>query len=256
MINRAERRREDRKNSKLMSWLNSLNREQKQLMSEFCLEQSRLDLMAYCDAYERVLRPYIYEISEDELQGEKTIDELIEKVKLEGEMMVNLRNRGEDYMTVISVNKDEIIAKYEELKNNGVKEKEIYEDLNMKYSKLTPSSIKNIVLEYKRELKKTNKDTSLVEELQKNNEIKESKFKVVKEIISRDIQGEYALYHIDNKVMEVGEQSFCKEDEIIEAHKDKRESLNQELEDIKRQIEKLDAEEQEAIEVMQLYMGK
>ena len=57
---------EDKKNKRLAKWLRSLDKDQRMLLTEYCIEQSQSDLQAYFNTYERVLRPALYKIFNDE----------------------------------------------------------------------------------------------------------------------------------------------------------------------------------------------
>ena len=63
---------EDKKNKRLKKWLMTLNKEQKELLTEYCNENSQRDLDIYFHAYERVLRPNLYILADkDVIETEK-----------------------------------------------------------------------------------------------------------------------------------------------------------------------------------------
>ena len=76
---------EEKKNRRLMKWLMTLNREQKELLTEYCNEQSKSDIVAHFYAYERVLRPVLYSlVNNDILEAEKILAEIVKQVGMEG----------------------------------------------------------------------------------------------------------------------------------------------------------------------------
>lgn len=154
MLSRAERRREDRKNQKLAKWLMKLDRDQRQLLTEYCMESSKSDILAYCEAYERVLRPELQEVFNDEIKAEKFLEKVIEKVTFEGKALRNFKNGSVEYVANIKSEKENIIKKYVDGIENGKKDKEIREELKTIYPTFTASSIKNVIAEYKRDKKK------------------------------------------------------------------------------------------------------
>lgn len=90
---------EEKKNRRLMKWLMSLNKEQKELLTEYCNEQSKNDIVAHFYAYERVLRPALYSLVNDNiLETEKIIAEIVRQVGIEGLNLHNFKNGSVEYM--------------------------------------------------------------------------------------------------------------------------------------------------------------
>lgn len=153
-MNRSERRREDRTNNKLIKWLKGLSTDQRNLLAEYCMEQSKSDLMGYFNAYERVIRPVLFDVIQDINETEKILQRIVDEVGEEGINLHRFENGSVEYMKKIEDSREEIIKNYIEMSNAGVAEKDIQNGLKTLYPKLTPNAIKNIVLEYKRDLKK------------------------------------------------------------------------------------------------------
>ena len=153
-MTRAERRREERKNTKLAKWLLKLNSDQRQLLTEYCIESTKSDILAFGQAYERVLRVNFQEMFEDELEAEKLLEKISDEVEQEGLAIRKFENGSVEYMANIKKEKDNIISKYIEAIKKGFNDKEAYEELKTAYPMFTASAIKNVIAEYKRDKKK------------------------------------------------------------------------------------------------------
>ena len=130
----------------------SLNKEQKELLTEYCNEKSKNDIVAHFYAYERVLRPELYSlVNNNILETEKRIAEIVRQVGIEGLNLHNFKNGSVEYMKKIDEEKQNIINKYNLLKTKGKSEKDILTDIKVDYPTLTVNSIKNVLLEYKRD---------------------------------------------------------------------------------------------------------
>ena len=154
MLTRAERRREERKNTKLAKWLLKLNSDQRQLLTEYCIESTKSDILAFGQAYERVLRVNFQEMFEDELEAEKLLEKIVDEVEQEGLAIRKFENGSVEYMANIKKEKDNIISKYIEAIKKGFNDKEAYEELKTAYPMFTASALKNVIAEYKRDKKK------------------------------------------------------------------------------------------------------
>ena len=154
MLTRAERRREERKNTKLAKWLLKLNSDQRQLLTEYCIESTKSDILAFGQAYERVLRVNFQEMFEDELEAEKLLEKIVDEVEQEGLAIRKFENGSVEYMANIKKEKDNIISKYIEAIKKGFNDKEAYEELKAAYPMFTASALKNVIAEYKRDKKK------------------------------------------------------------------------------------------------------
>ena len=154
MLTRAERRREERKNTKLAKWLLKLNSDQRQLLTEYCIESTKSDILAFGQAYERVLRVNFQEMFEDELEAEKLLEKIVDEVEQEGLAIRKFENGSVEYMANIKKEKDNIISKYIEAIKKGFNDKEAYEELKTAYPMFTTSALKNVIAEYKRDKKK------------------------------------------------------------------------------------------------------
>ena len=155
MLTRAERRREERKNTKLAKWLLKLNSDQRQLLTKYCIEATKSDIIALQEAYIRVLRPLLHEGTDGDIEtAEKILNDIISKVEQEGLAIRKFENGSVEYMANIKKEKDNIISKYIEAIKKGFNDKEAYEELKTAYPMFTASAIKNVIAEYKRDKKK------------------------------------------------------------------------------------------------------
>lgn len=247
---------EEKKNRRLMKWLISLNREQKELLTEYCNEQSKSDIVAHFYAYERVLRPALYTLADNDiLEAEKILAEIVRQVGIEGLNLHNFKNGSVEYMKKIDEAKQDIINKYNLLKTKGKNEKDILADLKVDYPTLTVNSIKNIILEYKRDKAKeaiaeggTDAAVNYIfEEKEESKETaeepKKEKFKVLKKTIIVDVAGEFGEYHIENGRVNSKGMVMKDADEVKKVFDDKK----------KRSIDLIDREANEVLELMEMY---
>lgn len=247
---------EEKKNRRLMKWLMSLNKEQKELLTEYCNEKSKNDIVAHFYAYERVLRPELYSlVNNNILETEKRIAEIVRQVGIEGLNLHNFKNGSVEYMKKIDEEKQNIINKYNLLKTKGKSEKDILTDIKVDYPTLTVNSIKNVLLEYKRDKVKEEileGDTEaavnyIFEEKKEEKETKEGpkkeKFKLIKKTVIVDIAGEFGEYHIENGVVSSNGMTMKNSDEVKKVFDDKK----------KRSINLIDRQANEVLELMEIY---
>ena len=105
-------------------------------------------------------------------------------------------------------------------------------------------------------------NTHLVEEKaetsENNKNKKVSKLKVVKEVtkvVSRDIEGEYGIYHIEGNVVNINDEyAFTNTSEVKSWASETRKELAEKLEKIKTEIRHINMCEAEALEVIETYM--
>lgn len=247
---------EEKKNKRLMKWLMSLNREQKQLLTEYCNEQSKSDIVAHFYAYERVLRPALYTLTDNDiLEAEKILAEIVRQVGIEGLNLHNFKNGSVEYMKKIDEAKKDIINKYNLLKTKGKNEKDVLADLKVDYPTLIVNSIKNIILEYKRDKAKeeiANGNTEAAvdyifsekeESKETTEEHKKEKFKVLKKTVIVGVAGEFGEYHIENGAVSSKGMVMKNSDEVKKVFDDKK----------KRSIDLIDREANEVLELMEMY---
>lgn len=267
-MNRAERRRaerEEKKNDKLMRWLNGLNFDQKRLLYEYCKDASRRDLYIYSRFWEIVLRPKLYDAFGID-EGEKFLAEVIDNLEAEGKIIYEkFDGKGDDYVMKLNRDSANIFKQYEELKNKGIKEKEIIEELASKYPKYSVSSIKNTIAEQKRELKKAaelNEDKELDKKLEKIFEkpkekevekkevvsVKEIEFEEISKQIIVDAKGSLGVYHIENNQATIDNFTFKTEKDV-----DKEIALRRRV--LEKELASLDLREREYKAVLKKYIA-
>ena len=85
-----------------------------------------------------------------------------------------------------------------------------------------------------------------------------SKLKVIKEVtkvVSRDVEGEYGIYHIEGNVVNINDEyAFTNSSEVKNWASETRKELAEKLEKIKAEIRHINMCEAEAIEVIETYM--
>lgn len=139
---------------KLTKWLMKLNNEQRECLEEYCREASKNDILAFGQAFERVLRVKFQELFNNEFEAEALLNMIIDEVELEGKALKNFKNGSVEYMANIKKEKDNIISKYIGAIKKGFNDKEAYEELKAAYPMFTASALKNVIAEYKRDKKK------------------------------------------------------------------------------------------------------
>ena len=151
--------------------------------------------------------------------------------------------------------KQDIINKYNLLKTKGKNEKDVLADLKVDYPTLTVNSIKNIILEYKRDKAKeeiANGNTEAAvdyifsekeESKETTEEPKKEKFKVLKKTVIVDVAGEFGEYHIENGAVSSKGMVMKNSDEVKKVFDDKK----------KRSIDLIDREANEVLELMEMY---
>ena len=151
--------------------------------------------------------------------------------------------------------KKDIINKYNLLKTKGKNEKDVLADLKVDYPTLTVNSIKNIILEYKRdkakeEIAKGNTEAAVnyifsekEEPKETTEEPKKEKFKVLKKTVIVDVAGEFGEYHIENGAVSSKGMVMKNSDEVKKVFDDKK----------KRSIDLIDREANEVLELIEMY---
>ena len=230
---------------------------------EFCNESSKRDLEVLHFGLDIVL-------NENLNHDIKLITKIYDDLILEGNKTREYMEKGENYMKKIEENRGNIIEDYKRLKEENRNENEIVKDLVFKYN-LTNNAIKNVITQYKRNLKKEEEEKEIEDavnyifedEIKKEEtkepvkEVPKGKYEVLEEqiIIKRTIKGEYGTYKIDNKVMTIDDFAFCKKEEVEQACSEKLIELQREKERIEKAMKEAEESKNEAIEIMEMYMG-
>lgn len=269
---------EGKKNRRLGKWLATLSKDQRQLLTEYCVIQTESDLILQFQAYERVLRPALYTLADnDVIEAEKILAEIIRQVGIEGVTLNNFRRR-EDYMKVIDEVKDNVVSEYVMRKANNEKEKDIIESIWAKHPTLSRNAVKNIILEYKRDGKKNelniNSSDDAVKYIFEEDEVAEkpevtgvveaefkapkeasvtqdekAKFKVLKKKVIVDIEGEHATYHVEDGALSF----YSNRDLVFSSEEDIEKYRKEQKEYYERCLKDADRRSDEMIEVMNMY---
>ena len=94
-MTRAERRREERKNTKLAKWLLKLNSDQRQLLTKYCIEATKSDIIALQEAYIRVLRPLLHEGTDGDIETAEK-----KNIPYQIEVMIGLTSTNADRFSI------------------------------------------------------------------------------------------------------------------------------------------------------------
>ena len=201
------------KRLKAVEWTLGLSKEEQELLMEFCNESSKRDLEVLHFGLDIVL-------NENLNHDIKLITKIYDDLILEGNKTRECMEKGENYMKKIEENRGKIIEDYKRLKEENRKENEIVKDLVFKYN-LTNNAIKNVITQYKRNLKKEEEEKEIEDavnyifedEVKKEEPVKDyssyldmpkepvkevskGKYEVLEEqiIIKRTIKGEYGTF--------------------------------------------------------------
>lgn len=133
----------------------------------------------------------------------------------------------------------------------------LYHQQNVK-----PDPLAKVKTEVRKELREK------VEEVPKNEETKplesnkKSKYKIIKEVVQRDIQGEHGVYHIENGVMKIEDTVYTKADDIKQDYSDTVQDIELKYQETVKKAEELRKErmdsatssKDEALEIMEEFM--
>ena len=177
-----------------------------------------------------------------------------------GEINIAYKRACEQYSNILKEEKEKSDKAVEELKAMlGECDKETKDALEYIFPEAVEETQKKADTEEK-ELGQVN--IPVVEEKantsQKNKDKKASKLKVIKEVtkvVSRDVEGEFGVYHIEGNVVNINDEyAFTNTSEVKNWASETRKELAEELEKIKTQIRHINMCEAEALEVIETYM--
>lgn len=191
----------------------------------------------------------------------KQLNENNVKVSIDTEIVTKKEKIFEFIDKHKNLNKDELYKHMmlEFMITNGTARKyySLYNKQNVK-----PDPLAKVKTEVRKELREK------VEEVPKNEEIKpiennkKSKYKIIKEVVKRDIQGEHGVYHIENGVMEIEGTAYTKKEDIKQDYSDTVQDIElkfqeqiSELEKVKKEkIQNAESSKNEALEIMKEFM--
>lgn len=291
-INRSERRRQQRELEKktkselnvmkrlcgrsektnALDWALNLNSKEQEYLNFMMTENSKHDIQIYIDAYEMALRCNLNDDTE-------IINKINRDVEKEGYKVKEYRDNGGDYIMALKNNKEAIIKDYEKGIENNIKEKNLIKDLAVNY-KATQNAIRLIVKDYKKSkedkeieeaaayiLEEDNQEevvntTAENEEIKPVENNKKSKYKIIKEVVQRDIQGEHGVYHIENGSMTIDSITYDSKEDIEKDYEIATDLIEKEykakLEELevlkKEKIDNAVSSRNEALEIMEEFM--
>lgn len=274
-INRSERRRQQRELEKktkselnvmkrlcgrsektnALDWALNLNSKEQEYLNFMMTENSKHDIQIYIDAYEMALRCNLNDDTE-------IINKINRDVEKEGYKVKEYRDNGGDYIMALKNNKEAIIKDYEKGIANNIKEKDLIKDLAVNY-KATQNAIRLIVKDYKKSkedkeieeaaayILEEDNQQEVVNTTAENEEIKplennkKSKYKIIKEVVQRDIQGEHGVYHIENGSMTIDSITYDSKEDIEKDYEIATDLIEKEY---KAKLEELEALKKEKID--------
>lgn len=229
----------DKKKAAMGKWVASLSNEQSEYMSLIIDSCSKADICIFAEAYARVLDVYLTEKGLPIEDLEKIHSLLGEEGKFEKKYV----EKGESYVMKIDKLKPEIIEKYEELKNNGMKDKEIINELIVKFNQISTTSVRKIINEHKRNTltdKDMNEAMNNIEQIisepvkKKEPEPQAKKedliiFEESNKKITLDAKGSMGTYHIEDGTATIEEFTFVNYKDVDEEIALRRRVLEKEL---------------------------
>lgn len=104
--------------------------------------------------------------------------------------------------------------------------------------------------------------TEVRRDIREKAETKKPKFKVIKEVIQRDIQGEHGVYHIENGVLKIEDTVYTREEDVKQDYSDTVQIIELEYKEKIKELEELKKERMqsaissrdEALEIMEEFM--
>lgn len=283
VLNRNQRRELDRREQRLMKWFKTLSKEKVNFIHELMIENSKQDIYCFGYAWEMVLRPIIYSQYDNKLIAEHELTKIEDLVEAEGQKVFEFRKNGGDYIMEIKNSKQGIIKAYEKMKGMGMKDKNIYEELYLKYPKFSNNAIKNVVLEYKKDLKTKEDDKEIQKAAEyilgednnktsvennktvdKNNEkvavinkdfeeavqdmVNEVHLEEISKKIIADVKGSLGEYHIEDNKVTIKDFTFSSQKDI-----DEEIALRKKV--IEKQLKELDVMNKEYRAVLKKYIA-
>ena len=229
----------DKKKAAMGKWVASLNQEQAEYVSMIIDSCTKSDINVFAEAYSRVLDVYL---TENGLPIED-LDKIYSLLEEEGKLTKKYIEKGESYVMKIDKLKPEIIEKYEELKNNGMKDKKIINELIVKFNQISTTSVRKIINEHKRNTltdKDMNEAMNNIEQIisepvkKKEPEPQAKKedliiFEESNKKITLDAKGSMGTYHIEDGTATIEEFTFVNYKDVDEEIALRRRVLEKEL---------------------------
>lgn len=140
-----EEREHIKRNVRLANWISSLTKEEAEFMDLMNKQQARDTLDNYTDSETILMENFLIENGFDSSQ---VLEEFRNNMETEGLIVRKFIENGEDYFMKLKDDSKNIIKDYEELKKEGLKEKEILEKLWLKYPRYSKNAVKNVILKH------------------------------------------------------------------------------------------------------------
>lgn len=223
-------------NYNVAKWAMGLTEKEKTYLNKLMIDSSRVDLDMFSKAWNIVLGAEF---------DKKTATELIDLVVEEGLKINEYMESGGDYIMAIKNNKEAILKDYRKGKKGNIKESDIIKDLAINY-KVTATVIKGLIKEAQ-----TEEALEYIFEEKKEVSKNEGRFKVLKEVISRDVQGRHGIYHVTNNKVEIEGLTFNTKEDVEKVAEDKIKEIQKQMQE---QIDNANKCKEEVIALIDLYL--
>ena len=241
-------------------WIDHLEPKHQKIIKLIIEYSSNADLYTYSRTIETVLRNWLYEHNFD---VEKELNNINDLLKIEDKYIKKYdeENKEGSYFMNLDKDRENIINDYKKMKEENMKENQILDNLCIKYFKISKTSIKGVITDFKKNNKNVQKDVQAEPDLEAitdyifedgENPLKEKTVKAnnttpknkntklkVKSIVVEDEEGRE--YIKENGVVTVGKEKFNNVDEL-EKYK------SNELSEYKKEYEEKIAEINKAYE--------
>lgn len=132
---------------RLTNWVAGLTREEAEFMDIMNKQQARDTLDNYSNSETLLMENFLLENGFDS-DSDQVIKNFEKQMEIEGIKIQEFIKRGEDYFMALKDDSKKIIKDYEELKAQGLKDKDIKEKLWLKYPKYSKNAVKNVILRH------------------------------------------------------------------------------------------------------------
>ena len=237
-------------NYNVAKWAMELSEKEKAYMNKLMIDSSKVDMMCFEKAWNIVLSANY---------SKETVEELTSLVIEEGLKFNEYMEDGGDYLMAIKNNAEAILRDYKKGKEKNIKESELIKDLSVNY-KITVSAIKKLIKEEQTKealayiFNSNEKPKETQKTMNKVTPAANNKYKILKEEIKRDIQGEFGVYHVDSKKVEIEGITFNSKEDVEKATRDRLAEIQEQLNELEKQKDNANKSKEEVLEIMKLYM--
>lgn len=156
-----EERERIKKQIRLSEWVAKLEKEKAEFIEMINKQQSRDTLENYTNAERIILENYLIENGFD---VEKFFEKFDYDMEIEGSKIQKFFSNGEDYFMKLKDDVKNILKDYKDLQKEGLKDKEIFEKLWLKYPRYSKNAVKNAILKNQTNCNCSSKTCALAKE--------------------------------------------------------------------------------------------